>query len=42
MNETDISTLVASLSCPITHMVMTDPVQGNDGQTYERSAITGS
>ena len=39
MNETDISTLVSSLSCPITHQVMTDPVQGNDGQTYERSAI---
>jgi hypothetical protein len=26
--------------CPITHEVMTDPVIGSDGITYERSAIT--
>ena len=28
-----------SLTCPITGCIMSDPVQGNDGQTYERSAI---
>jgi hypothetical protein len=27
------------ITCPITQDVMTDPVQGNDGQTYEREAI---
>lgn len=26
--------------CPITQSVMTDPVLGSDGRTYERSAIT--
>ena len=32
--------IIDSLTCPITCQIMTDPVQGNDGQTYERSAIT--
>lgn len=32
-------TIIQTISCPITHCVMTDPVQGNDGNTYERSAI---
>jgi len=26
--------------CPITQSIMTDPVIGSDGRTYERSAIT--
>jgi uncharacterized protein YegL len=39
MNTTDYSAVIASITCPITQEVMTDPVQGNDGQTYERSAI---
>lgn len=28
-----------SLTCPITACIMRNPVQGNDGQTYERDAI---
>ena len=32
--------IVESITCPITGDVMTDPVQGNDGFNYERSAIT--
>jgi len=35
----DLSVIVESITCPITGDIMTDPVQGNDGQTYERSAI---
>lgn len=35
----DLSTIIESITCPITADVMTDPVQGNDGQTYERAAI---
>jgi hypothetical protein len=35
----DLSTIIESITCPITSDVMTDPVQGNDGQTYERAAI---
>lgn len=31
--------IIESITCPITGDVMTDPVQGIDGQTYERSAI---
>lgn len=31
--------IIESISCPITGMPMTDPVQGPDGHTYERSAI---
>ena len=31
--------LLDSITCPITHMPMHDPVQGIDGHTYERSAI---
>jgi len=33
------SVIIESISCPITGEVMIDPVQGKDGQTYERSAI---
>ena len=29
----------ASITCPITNEIMTDPVSGSDGHTYERSAI---
>lgn len=36
----DISTIRDAITCPITHDIMTDPVTGKDGQTYERSAIT--
>jgi len=32
-------TIVQTITCPITCCVMKDPVQGNDGNTYERSAI---
>mgnify|MGYP003705996713 CR=1 FL=1 len=31
--------IIESITCPINGTVMVDPVQGNDGQTYERSAI---
>jgi Mg-chelatase subunit ChlD len=31
--------IIQTITCPITHCVMKDPVQGNDGNTYERSAI---
>lgn len=35
----DLSTIIETITCPITAEVMKDPVQGNDGQTYERIAI---
>jgi hypothetical protein len=35
----NMSTIVDTLTCPITAEIMKDPVQGTDGQTYERSAI---
>ena len=35
----DMSAIIDSITCPITAVPMTDPVQGNDGHTYERSAI---
>jgi len=31
--------IVQTITCPITCCIMKDPVQGNDGNTYERSAI---
>jgi Mg-chelatase subunit ChlD len=31
--------IIQTITCPITCCVMKDPVQGNDGNTYERSAI---
>jgi len=34
------SPVIESITCPINGTIMKDPVQGNDGQTYERSAIT--
>ena len=39
MENMSINAIIDSITCPITGDVMTDPVQGNDGQTYERSAI---
>ena len=38
-NNTGNDAIIESISCPITGMPMTDPVQGTDGHTYERSAI---
>ena len=38
MNPTSIA-IIDSITCPITADVMVDPVQGTDGQTYERAAI---
>lgn len=34
--------IIQTITCPITHCVMKDPVQGNDGNTYERSAIVAA
>ena len=34
--------IIQTITCPITHCVMKDPVQGNDGNTYERSAIVSA
>jgi Mg-chelatase subunit ChlD len=31
--------IIQTITCPITCCVMKDPVQGNDGNTYERGAI---
>ena len=39
MESMDMSAILTSITCPITQDVMRDPVQGKDGQTYERSAI---
>lgn len=36
----DFSSIVQVITCPITQDVMRDPVTGNDGYTYERTAIT--
>jgi uncharacterized protein YegL len=34
--------IVQTITCPITCCIMKDPVQGNDGNTYERSAIVSA
>ena len=39
MENMDFGAIRDSITCPITSDIMTDPVQGNDGHTYERSAI---
>ena len=39
MEHMDANAIKESISCPITGDVMIDPVQGNDGHTYERTAI---
>lgn len=36
----DRSVILESITCPITQLPMIDPVQGSDGQTYERQAIS--
>ncbi len=38
-NNTFSEDVLQSLTCSITGMIMKDPVQGNDGNTYERRAI---
>ena len=35
----DIQAIIESITCPITRDIMTDPVIGSDGQTYQRDAI---
>jgi len=35
-------TIIQTITCPITQCAMKDPVQGNDGNTYERSAIVSA
>ena len=39
MTTMDMSAIIDAITCPITADIMTDPVQGKDGHTYERSAI---
>ena len=39
MEAIDITSVIESITCPITAEPMKDPVTGSDGQTYERSAI---
>lgn len=39
MEYMDLNIIRESITCPITSNIMSDPVQGNDGHTYERSAI---
>ena len=34
--------IIDTITCPITQCVMKDPVQGNDGHTYEREAISAA
>ena len=31
-----LEAIIESITCPITGDIMQDPVQGNDGHTYER------
>lgn len=37
--EIDIQAILESITCPITRDIMTDPVLGSDGHTYQRNAI---
>ena len=37
--DIDVQAIIESITCPITRDIMTDPVLGNDGYTYERDAI---
>ena len=39
MQAFNSNAVIETITCPITHCVMKDPVQGSDGHTYERSAI---
>ena len=36
----NMQSIAESLTCPITGIIMNDPVSATDGRTYERSAIT--
>ena len=42
MQAFNSNAIVQTITCPITHCVMKDPVQGSDGHTYERSAIVSA
>ena len=39
MQAAGMNIIESTLMCPITQEIMKDPVQGSDGQTYEREAI---
>lgn len=39
MQEAGMNIIESTLMCPITQEIMKDPVQGSDGQTYDRHAI---
>jgi Mg-chelatase subunit ChlD len=39
MQPTGMNIIESTLMCPITQEIMKDPVQGSDGQTYDRDAI---
>ena len=39
MQQSGMNIIESTLMCPITNDIMREPVQGSDGQTYERSAI---
>ena len=39
MQAFNSNAVIETITCPITHCVMKDPVQGSDGHTYERNAI---
>ena len=42
MEHVNNDAIIQTITCPITCCVMKDPVQGNDGNTYERSAIVAA
>ena len=42
MEHVNNDAVIQTITCPITCCVMKDPVQGNDGNTYERSAIVAA
>ena len=39
MQAAGMNIIESTLMCPITQEIMKDPVQGSDGQTYDRAAI---
>ena len=39
VDNMDTNSIIQAITCPITQDIMTDPVTGKDGHTYERSAI---
>ena len=42
MQAFNSNAIIETITCPITQCVMKDPVQGNDGHTYEREAISAA